>query len=197
MKIGLIADVHCNLPGLRRALDLLHDCSDILCAGDLLYQYRFSNEVLALLRERDVRAIVGNHDKTILYTPSHPLRSSPSIDPLYLSYLSQLPSELALDLGSLRLAMFHGSPWDESDSPTAYYIYPQDRRQVDRLSSVQADVIILGHTHVPFSTWVGPTLVVNPGSCGESRDGTDTLSCAMLDTSARRVEFRTFSLGRP
>lgn len=195
MKVGLIADIHCNLPGLHRALELLSDCAEVLCAGDLLYQYRFSNQVLALLRERSVRAILGNHDKTILYTPAHPLRGSASIDPSCLAYLAGLPSELALPLGGLQVAMFHGSPWDQPDAPVAHYIYPQDTAHLQRLASVSADVIVLGHTHVPFSTWVGSTLVVNPGSCGEARDRTGWLSCAVLDTATRRVEFRGFPSG--
>lgn len=194
MKLGLLADIHCNLPGLERALELLEDCDHLLCAGDLLYQFRFSNEVLELLRERHVLSILGNHDKTILYTAAHPLRSSSSIKPRNLEYLAGLPSELRLTLNGTRIAMFHGAPWDEVDGPIAHYIYPADRHNLNRLADVEADVIVLGHTHVPFHTRVGQTLVINPGSCGESRDGTGTLSCTMLDLETSGVELRRFVL---
>ena len=107
MKLGLFSDIHCNLGGLERALQLLDDCDELLCAGDLLYQYRFSGEVLALLREHRVHTIVGNHDKTILYTPSHPLRASPSVDPTELQFLAGLPNSLALELGGT-LSAEHG-----------------------------------------------------------------------------------------
>jgi len=66
VKLGLFSDIHCNVRGLERALQLLDDCDELLCAGGLLYQYRFSGEVLALLRQHRGHAIVGNHDKTIL-----------------------------------------------------------------------------------------------------------------------------------
>lgn len=194
MKIGLFSDIHCNLPGLQQALTLLRDCDEILCAGDLMYQYRFSNEVLALLQQHRVHAIVGNHDKTILYAPGHPLRSSGTMDPVQVTYLAGLPGELTLDLGSIRVAMFHGSPWDEADTPIAHYIYPQDQRLLRRLGDVEADVIVLGHTHIPFTTRVGNALVVNPGSCGECRDGTDTLTCSVLDTATLKVDLLRFEL---
>ena len=194
MQIGLISDIHCNQPGLERALELLEDCEEILCAGDILYQYRFSNDVLALLRQRGVHAIVGNHDRVVLYSPAHPLRSSPSIDPLCLDYLATLPNELTIDLGGVRIAMFHGSPWDNAEANTANYIYPNDRRQLQRMTEVDADVIVLGHTHIAFSERVGDKLIVNPGSCGESRDGTNQLSCAVLDSATREVEFHRFRL---
>jgi putative phosphoesterase len=194
VKIGLISDVHCNLEGLERALELLDDCDEVLCAGDLMYQYRFSNDVLALLQQREVRSILGNHDKTVLYSPGHPLRDSGTIDPFYLDYLAGLPSNLTIKRNGTRIAMFHGSPWDEVDGPNAQYIYAHDQRQLLRLAAVPADIVVLGHTHVPMDVRIGDMRIVNSGSCGESRDGTGTLSCMMLDAETGRLELRRFTL---
>lgn len=194
MKLGLISDIHCNLAGLERALALLDDCDEVLCAGDLMYQYRFSNELLRRLRERDVQAILGNHDKTILYSPGHPLRASPSIDPAELEYLAGLPTSLWLTRRGTRVAVFHGAPWDEERGPRAYYIYPQDAQALRRLAEVPADVIVLGHTHIPMEVRVGNRLVINAGSIGECRDGTGKLSLAVLDLDGGGAEFRYFSL---
>lgn len=192
MKVGLISDIHCNLVGLREALHQLSDCEEVLCAGDLLYQYRFSVDVLALLKQHDVRSIVGNHDKTILYTPAHPLLESSSVDPAYLRYLAELPHTLELELDGVRIAMFHGAPWDDHDSASAHYVYPENQDDMRRVAQADADVVVLGHTHRPFAVRVADTLIVNPGSCGECRDGSGLLSCAMLETGDGRVEFRRF-----
>lgn len=194
MKLGLISDIHCNLPALERALELLGDCDEVLCAGDLLYQYRFSNVVLTLLRERGIRSIVGNHDNTILYAPGHPLRGSPSVDADCFAYLGSLPERLTLDYGERRVAVFHGAPWDEPRATSACYLYPEDSRLLARIAEVDADFVILGHTHRPFAAQVGATLVVNPGSCGEPRDASRTYSCAALDVGTGEVEFRPFFL---
>lgn len=197
MKIGLISDIHCNLRGLEQALSLLDDCDEVLCAGDIMYQYRFSNDVLARLRERGVRAILGNHDKTVLYSPNHPLRSSSTVEPASLRDLGELPNSLSLTFGHLRLQMYHGSPWDDAEGRVTPYLYPQSTEQMRRLAELPADVVVLGHTHVPFTHQIADLLVVNPGSCAEPRDGTATPSCAVLDADSRDVEFRRFSLDRP
>ncbi len=194
MKLGLISDIHCNLPALERALDLLADCDEVLCAGDLLYQYRFSNAVLTALRERRVHSIVGNHDNTVLYASGHPLRGSPTVDRGCFEYLASLPERLALDYGNCRVAVFHGAPWDEPGATSACYLYPEDTRQLARLAEVDADFVVLGHTHRPFTIQVGRTLVVNPGSCGEPRDASRTFSCAALDVASGAVDFRPFVL---
>lgn len=191
MKLGLISDIHCNVPALQRALTLLDDCDEVLCAGDLLYQYRFSSETLTVLRENGVHTIVGNHDKTILYAPGHPLRAS--VDSAELEYLASLPESLALSLGGARVAMFHGSPWDELSTAVAHYVYPTNKRDIQRVGEVDADIVILGHTHIAFSVWVGETLVVNPGSCGESRDASGLLTCAAVDTASGDFEIRSFA----
>jgi putative phosphoesterase len=191
MRIGLLSDIHCNLAGLETALDLLADCDELLCAGDLMYQYRFSTDILDMLDEHRVRRIVGNHDLSILYTPGHPIRENLRQHPEALQRLADVPRTLEVELGGLRLAMFHGSPWDEHER--CYYIYPQDRDKLKRLAAVDADVVILGHTHIPFSLMQDDRLIVNPGSVGECRDGTGTLSCSVLDTATREIELRRFN----
>jgi putative phosphoesterase len=193
LKLGLFSDIHCNLTGLQRALELLDDCDELLCAGDILYQYRFSGEVLATLRDHNVHAIVGNHDRTILYVPSHPLRSSPKVDPADLRYLGEIPDTLSLRLGGTDIAMFHGSPWDNVRTASAHYVYPANQADMKRVAQVPADIVVLGHTHQAFSAWVNGTLIVNPGSCGESRDPSGLLTCAALDVASGEVAIRSFS----
>ena len=39
------------------------------------------------------------------------------------------------------------------------------------LEQINADVLLVGHSHVPFVRRVGDKLVVNPGSVGQPRSG--------------------------
>jgi putative phosphoesterase len=193
-RIGLLSDIHCNLAAVDVALAALDDCDELLCAGDLMYQYRFSGDVLARLKQRGVHSILGNHDKIVLYHPNHPLRASPTVDPEWLAYLGGLPNTLVLDSGGIRIRMFHGSPWDDELGQITPYIYPQSHEHLRSLGEIDADVIVLGHTHIPFVHQTERALVVNPGSCSEPRDGSGTPMCAVLDTSSLEVEFRPLSL---
>jgi len=52
------------------------------------------------------------------------------------------------------------------------------------VAEVEADIILLGHTHVPMLARVGEKLVVNPGSCGDARGAEDLLTYAELDFSS-------------
>jgi putative phosphoesterase len=166
----------------------------VLCAGDLLFEYRFSNEVLALLDRRGVRSITGNHDRTILRTRNHPLQAAPTTEPYWLRYLAALPAQLDLTLGGARVLVAHGAPWDPPDQIQATYVLPHDRSQFQRLATTDADVVILGHTHQPMAQWAGRVLVINPGSCGDPRAPVQTHQCARLDLDSRSVEQIAFSL---
>jgi putative phosphoesterase len=88
--------------------------------------------------------------------------------------------------------MFHGSPWDDGAGRVTPYLYAQDRQQMERLAELTADVIVLGHTHVPFAHRQGRVLVINPGSCSEPRDGSTLACCAVIDSATLEPEFRRF-----
>src|ERR1700693_2300722 len=53
MKLGIVSDIHCNACGLVQALALMGGIDELICLGDSIYEYRFSNEVGRLLRDRD------------------------------------------------------------------------------------------------------------------------------------------------
>lgn len=202
MKIGFVSDIHCNVEGLRAALDRMADCDEVVCAGDVMFQYRFSNDLVELLESAGVRSIVGNHDKTILHVPNHPLRASASIEPRRLVYLAELPEQLTLDVAGVRILVAHGAPWDPPGAIEATYVYPQDTPRLERMREVEADVVVLGHTHVPMAERVASRLIVNPGSCGVPTGSARELTCTTLDLDTLDVEMHRFTssaleVGRP
>jgi putative phosphoesterase len=193
VKIGLISDIHCNVEGLRAALDVLADCDEVVCAGDVMFQYRFSNELAALLESAGIRAVVGNHDKSILQLPNHPLRASPSVEPGRLAYLANLPEQLTFELAGMRILVAHGAPWDPPGAIEATYVYPHDTQRLGRMRHVEADVIVLGHTHVPMAERVANRLVINPGSCGVPTGARRELTCMSLDLATLEAELHAFA----
>jgi predicted phosphodiesterase len=93
-------------------------------------------------------------------------------------------------LGSLRtvrkfvsdgvsVAMYHGSPRDANE-----YVFEEDLDE-RIIATETADMIVLGHTHIPFAKKMGKQLVVNPGAVGQPRDGDRRASYAVLDTTAQ------------
>jgi predicted phosphodiesterase len=101
--------------------------------------------------------------------------------PADLDYLRALPARRELTIGHRQVLVTHGSPWDEPDQYHCHYVSAGDPADIARLRAVDADVVLLGHTHIAMSLRLGRTLVLNPGSCGEARDAAHRLSFAELD----------------
>ncbi len=69
MLVGVVSDIHCNVEGLRAAVAAMGRIDYLICLGDSICDYRFSNEVVAHLREYEAHVIQGNHE-TGFYGPS-------------------------------------------------------------------------------------------------------------------------------
>lgn len=186
MRIGILSDIHCNSAGLEAALARLEGVDEVICAGDAIYQYRFSNEVVERLRERGVRMVLGNHEETFLSPDGVRARSAPSVRRNALDWLAEQPMRLETVIDGKRLLVVHGSPW----SPHKEYLYPTSPT-LSRFRDVDADYVILGHTHYQMAVRVGRALLINSGSAGEPRDPRNQyqLSAAVLDTATGEVKF--------
>jgi putative phosphoesterase len=186
VRVGIVSDVHSNAAGLAAALDRMGDVDELLCAGDMVEDYRFSNEVVELLRARGARCVLGNHDLGLLSDHGRRAREAPVVRAANVAWLAEQALRVELDLGGLRLLMVHASPCPPHDQ----YVWPRSP-ELARLADVDADVIVLGHTHAQMAVRVGRALVVNPGSVGEPRDPANgrRLSYAVLDTGSGEVVF--------
>ncbi len=187
MRIGVVSDIHCNLDNFVCALEEMGQVDAILCAGDAVYQYRFSNPIYDIIRKRGIHSVIGNHESIILSWQGQRLRSSGAIHPENLAFLERLPTTLRLDLDGKRILMTHGSPWE----PTYDYLLAGDRR-LKRLAELGVDIVVLGHTHYPLVLREGPVLIVNPGSLEEPRDPRYGMkpTYAIVDTETESVEIR-------
>lgn len=189
MKIGIISDVHCNHSGLLRALDELGDVDELVCLGDSIYEYRFSNDVVRVLKERGAHAILGNHEEGFLGPQGVRARQPDWIDRSLLQWLAEQPKWLELDVAGKKLLAVHSTPWE----PRGSYIYPHSS-ELARFCEADADFVLYGHTHHQLVRRIGKVLVINPGSAGEARDTSNArqLSCAVLDTISEEVMVTDF-----
>jgi diadenosine tetraphosphatase ApaH/serine/threonine PP2A family protein phosphatase len=71
------------------------------------------------------------------------------------------------------------------------YIFPGQPDFILRslVQTAQTEIVLLGHTHVPFKAEVNSSLLANPGSVGQPRDGDPRASYAILDSEPRGVDF--------
>ncbi|MDA1061314.1 MAG: metallophosphoesterase family protein [Chloroflexi bacterium] len=190
MRLGLISDIHCNLGALEIALDQMSGRVDeILCAGDAIFQFRFSNEVVAKLREVGARMVLGNHEDIVLSRHGERVRAHPQTDPELLRWLAQQPRRIDTVIEGKRLTMFHATP----EEPRCDYVYAGSAR-MQEFGELGADYVIYGHTHQELVQRVNGTLVVNPGSTGQPRNPGNgfRVSYAILDTQSGEVSVERF-----
>lgn len=184
MKIGIVSDVHCHIDGLDLALKAMGDVDELLCLGDSIFEYQFSNEVVARLIERRAHIVQGNHEEVFFSAAGVRARARPGIDPDLAAFLAGQPHRRTLELGGKRLLLIHSTPWE----PRGDYVHPHSDK-LNRFAEADADVVLYGHTHCQVAKRIGKVLVINPGSAGDGRDSRNgrQLSCAMLDTVSEEV----------
>jgi protein phosphatase len=196
MRILIISDVHANIEALQ-ALDERYD--HLLCLGDLVDYGPSPREVLQWLRERASSIVRGNHDTAVGYrvdcqcVPPYRELSLATREYMWqvlgedeLAYLRDLPVNRTLELGGARWYLCHAAP-----SNNLYRYLPQDSPEPvwqEEAARVEADVILIGHTHQQFVRAVGRQTFVNPGSLGQPK-GVGPLACyAMWEDG--RVELK-------
>jgi putative phosphoesterase len=188
--IGMVADAHCNVATLQVAIDRLAPVVDeVLFAGDAVYGYRMCVETVDAVRRSGMRCILGNHDLELLGPGGERARAATGMRPELFGFLRDLPTTLDTTVGGKHLRMVHGSPW----APHNEYVMPGGPL-LAKCGGLGVDILVLGHTHVPMVERVGRTLVINPGSVGESRErgAGDMVSYAILDTASEEVELLRF-----
>ena len=189
MRVGIVSDIHCNIRGLELALDAMGDIDELFCAGDSVFQFRWSNEVVGRLKELGAHVILGNHEEVILGPDGVRALSSPAVDQSLVSWLREKPFHLETVVDGQRVMMTHSSPWP----PYRDYHYPGEAIW-KQAADLDCDTLIVGHTHIQMADRHGSTLVINPGSTGDPRDHDNNfmLSSAVWDTASDDVTFFEF-----
>ena len=195
MKIGLISDIHANLPALETALALLdaEKVDQILCAGDLVEKGEQGNEVVQLIRDRNIPCVKGNHDAMAPINQRWIRNNMELDDPRVqkkllsqesLDFLKTLPLQLRFEWEGYRILLVHGTP----DSNREYLWEKSPRNKIfDQADRADADIIVYGHTHALTYFSTGKVKFINPGSVTK-HDRRSSSTCAVLTLPICHVE---------
>jgi len=192
LKFAFLADIHGNYDALKAVVNELPSVDRLVVLGDVLGYYPFFGECIDELEKAGTEYILGNHEAyqmNILQKPSSPIfdwfyryfEENASDRDRY--WLKNLKVEKSIQLKDAKLKFFHGSPWNISE-----YIYP-DFLEWSRFDSIDADIIVLGHTHRPMDVHNGKKRIINPGSVGQPRDCNPQASYAIYDDETQQLQF--------
>lgn len=199
MTIAVISDIHSNLEALTNVLKDIdrRRADEIICAGDLVGYGPNPNEVVEIIRKRNILTVRGNHDHHIdlkglgwfnTYASRALEWTAKSLKEENKEFLLKLPLQMELEREDKKILLVHGS----LDNPLYDYLSPQAREDTlnRTLEGEKTDILIVGHSHFPFIRKVksGEGLVLNPGSVGQPRDGNPKASYSILRPGRREAE---------
>jgi putative phosphoesterase len=191
MRIALFSDIHANLPAFEAFLTDLggRNVDAVYCLGDMIGYNIWPNEIIDEIRRRGIAPLAGNHDqKTKGY--AYELVSAANR-----AYLNTLPAHIRLEYqlnnDNLNIVLAHGS----TRSINEYVLEDTDENYVlEMMAEANADVLCVGHSHLPYHRTIGDKQVINIGSVGKPKDGNPQGCYAVLTiTDTIKVDFIRFS----
>ena len=201
MRIAFFSDIHGNkyvLEDFFKKVSSLGIDQLVFC-GDIFGYYYYQNEIIDCFRKlSNLSCVLGNHDQFFLDLLEHKRDEATlvskygnsykniekKISPSNVSFIKHAKKSLVLEDQFTKIGVFHGSPNNLIDGR----IYPDTILEPNLFSPYSH--VILGHTHHKMVRNINATIVINPGSIGQQRDGRGC-SFLVLDTNSGIFDFHT------
>ncbi len=200
MRLLIFSDIHGNSDALDALFDKMQDLEfdKIIFCGDIFgYYYNQKKIIEKLLTLKNLVWVNGNHDEYFLKLYRGDIDAQYYIENYGHSYdhihsvyddddaniIASHSSQAVLDVGKCKIGIFHGTP----DNQLEGRLYPNTAINNHKIYQ-KFDIVILGHTHCRMVRLDGSTLIINPGSLGQPRDGSGYGYC-ILDTNYMSVIF--------
>ena len=195
MKIAVISDIHSNVYALESVLkDIENKEVDLIaCTGDLVGYGTRPNEVIDMIRRNKVLTIMGNYDEAIgnfkivcgcdYPDPKDAEKAALSMQFTGMetteknkTYLRNLPKEAVLTVGNKTIKFVHGSTRLINE-----YLKEDSTQAQEVMSELVEDILVCGHTHIPYTKAYGDKLLVNAGSIGKPKTNTPKANYVIID----------------
>lgn len=211
--IAILSDLHGNSGATAAVLADIEAVSpdEVVCLGDLVGYGARPNEVIDLIRGRHIPTIMGNYDDGVGFDrddcgcaykdPEEREWGQRSlmwtrrvVDDERKAYLRALHPELRREVHGVRIRFVHGSPRRMNE----YLFADRAEASLERIAKLsETDVLVFGHTHIPWNREIGGVLFVNAGSVGKPKDGDPRAAWVLLtvddegavDIATRRVAY--------
>ncbi|MEM0047186.1 MAG: metallophosphoesterase family protein [Fervidicoccaceae archaeon] len=205
MKVLIISDIHGNYDALRAVLEDAGSWDQLWVLGDLVDYGPEPEKIVDEIRDMRPEVLLrGNHDHAAaynvdcgcgirthdisVYTREHITRKLLSEDQL--EWLKNLDLKIERSFSGGKIILVHGSP----RSPLYDYMLPSLPKNIlmEMIGSIADEpsrsLVIFGHTHLGTNMLLKNSVLLNPGSVGQPRDGDPRASYAIFDLES--MDFR-------
>jgi protein phosphatase len=201
VKIAILSDIHGNLEALKSVAE---SWDELWVLGDLVNYGPNPAEVVDFVRKNAAVVVRGNHDHAV--GAGEDPRCSPAFREMAKAmkaytesvlsdeekaYLRQLPLTAQMETGGQRFFLCHAVPAD----PLFRYCPAEPAFWTPETAEVNADVLLVGHTHLPFILDLGTQRVVNPGSVGQPKHGAPAACYAVWEDGAISLRSCRYPVG--
>ncbi len=156
----------------------------LFCLGDLVGYGACPNEVIRLIRVNHIPTIMGNYDDGVGFDRNDcgcAYKNQKEIElgarsltwmkghvtPEDKAYLRGLPHRLEFDIYDKKVLLVHGSPRKINE----YLFENRPENHFRIMNSENIDLLICGHTHLPYAKNLRGRYLINSGSVGKPKDG--------------------------
>jgi predicted phosphodiesterase len=217
MKLAVLSDIHGNLEAFQAVLDAIAPLSidTVISLGDNIGYGPDSEAVAALIRERKIASVLGNHEMAVKNNQNlawfNPVAkralaiAQSQLTDASVAWIKQLPRYLV----TAGLRFVHGVP---PDSAFLYLFQLPENKLIQKLARADESVCFVGHTHelgiisldgirlekespAPGTYLLDPAkkYIINAGSVGQPRDGTPGAKFVLFDTQTLELTVKSVS----
>ncbi|SFS13885.1 phosphoesterase, MJ0936 family [Dyella sp. OK004] len=178
MKVVIVSDLHGNYDAWSHLPEENYD--ELWVLGDLV---NYGPEPEKIVEEMMTKAHVivrGNHDQAVAYeddstwspryrelATASRRHTSSVLSAQQKNFLRDLPLQATREQRGTVFHMVHATP----SNPMYGRLAPDADAWLDEIESTPGDVLLVGHSHIPFVRTIGNKVLLNPGSLGQPRSG--------------------------
>ena len=196
MKLLVLSDIHGNWPALQA---IQEDVDAVICLGDIVSYGPFPGECITWVQERTTHVLRGNHDTALAFQEDPQAAGFKrelaqatlevhrrTLSGSAMDWLRSLPTQVRFRFDDHDFHALHASPADHLFS---YRLTPElsDEELKKEVQGVRADLLCVGHTHLPMVRRAWSTVILNPGSVGQPLDGDPRASYAVVQDGVAEI----------
>ncbi|MHB1037276.1 MAG: metallophosphoesterase family protein [Pirellulales bacterium] len=203
MRLLILSDIHGNWPALEAVLAAESQHDAVVFCGDVVDYGPQPVECLHWVMAYATHLVRGNHDNALgldldcgcarpfrAYSFATRAWHRTLLDDADLKFLRSMPLRNSFEWQGKMFRMAHATP----QGHLSEYLEPSE--WASRVAGIDADYMLLGHTHIQGMGTFGKITVGNPGSVGLARDYCGKACYAVYENDRMQLKQITYEVSR-